>query len=143
MRWLYQPLLLLLASSTDSELAKQVEYLRAGNQILQAKLGKRPYLSEREKRLLVKLGQVVGKGIKDLLTIVAYPTFRRWVGLYDPAGAGTKPQTAKGNGGRAVRAGDRARVPGPVHRVRAGAHPGRFGQKRKDSHRCKSFRHNQ
>jgi hypothetical protein len=42
MRWLYQPWLLLLASSTDSDLAKQVEYLRAENQILRAKLGKGP-----------------------------------------------------------------------------------------------------
>jgi hypothetical protein len=32
-----------------------------------------------------------GKGIKDLLSIVAYPTFRRWVGLYDQASAGNKP----------------------------------------------------
>ena len=67
MRWLYQQsLLLLLASSTDSDLAKQVEYLRAENRILRAKLGKRPFLTEPEKRLLVKLGQAVGKGIKDL-----------------------------------------------------------------------------
>lgn len=60
MRWLYEPLLLILASSTDSDLAKQVEYLRAENQILRTKLGKRPYLAEPEKRLLVKLGQAVG-----------------------------------------------------------------------------------
>jgi len=100
MRWLYQPLLLLLASSTDSDLAKQVEYLRAENQILRKRLGKRPYLAEPEKRLLVKLGQAVGKGIKDLLTIVAYPTYRRWVGLYDPAAAGTKPRPRAGKGGR-------------------------------------------
>ena len=102
MRWLYQPLLLLLASSTDSDLAKQVEYLRAENRILRAKLRKRPHLTEPEKRLLVRLGQAVGKGIKDLLTIVAYPTFRRWVGLYDPASAGTKPtgSTGKAKGGR-------------------------------------------
>jgi putative transposase len=101
MRWLYQPLLLLLANSTDSDLAKQVEYLRAENQILRKQLGKRPYLEDGEKRLLVKLGQAVGKGIKDLLSIVSYPTFRRWVGLYDPANAGTKPAAgAKGKGGR-------------------------------------------
>ena len=91
-------MLLLFASSTDSDLAKQVEYLRAENQILRAKLAKRPYLSELEKRLLVKLGQAVGKGIKNLLTVVAYSTYRRWIGLYDPAG--TKPPAPKGKGGR-------------------------------------------
>jgi hypothetical protein len=53
--WFYQPLLLLLASSTDSNLAKQVEYLKAENQILRRHLGKRPYLDEPDKRLLVKL----------------------------------------------------------------------------------------
>jgi putative transposase len=100
MRWFYQPLLLLLANSTDSDLAKQVEYLKAENQILRRLLGKRPYLGEPDKRLLVKLGQAVGKGIKDLLSIVSYPTYRRWVGLYDPAGAGTKPAGARGKGGR-------------------------------------------
>ena len=31
MRWLFQPLLLLVAKSTESELAKQVEYLKAEN----------------------------------------------------------------------------------------------------------------
>jgi putative transposase len=100
MRWFYQPLLLLLANSTDSDLAKQVEYLKAENQILRRLLGKRPYLGEPDKRLLVKLGQAVGKGIKDLLSIVSYPTYRRWVGLYDPAGAGAKPAGARGKGGR-------------------------------------------
>jgi putative transposase len=101
MRWLYQPLLLLLANSTDSDLAKQVEYLKAENQILRKRLGKRPYLEDGEKRLLVKLGQAVGKGVKDLLSIVSYPTFRRWVGLYDPVKAAAKPAAgAKGKGGR-------------------------------------------
>ena len=57
MRWFYQPLLLLLASSTDSDLAKQVEYLKAENGILRRLVGKRPYLDEPDKRLLVKIAQ--------------------------------------------------------------------------------------
>ncbi len=73
-----------------SELAKQFQYLKAENEVLRKHLGKRPYLEESEKRLLVKLGLAVGKGIKDLLSVVSYPTFRRWVGLYDPANAGKK-----------------------------------------------------
>jgi len=36
MRWFYQPLLLLIANSTDSDLAKQVEYLKVENGILYA-----------------------------------------------------------------------------------------------------------
>ena len=50
MRWRYQPLLLLIANSTDSELAKQVEYLKAENRIPRKYLGKRPYLEDGEKR---------------------------------------------------------------------------------------------
>ena len=34
MNWLFQPLLLLIAKSTESELARQVEYLKAENTIL-------------------------------------------------------------------------------------------------------------
>src|SRR6185369_10738578 len=79
MRWLFQPLLMLVAKSSQSDLAHQVEYLKAENQMLRKRLGKRPYLTEPEKRLLVKLGQAVGKGITALLTIVSYPTYRRWV----------------------------------------------------------------
>jgi putative transposase len=94
------PLLLLLASSTDSDLAKQVEYLKAENGILRKRIDKRLYLTTAEKRLLVKLGLAIGKGIGALLTVVAYPTFRRWVGLYEPAAAGTKPKGARGKGGR-------------------------------------------
>jgi hypothetical protein len=80
--------------------SRQHEYLKAENQILRRLLGKRPYLDEPDKRLLVKLGQAIGKGIKDLLSIVSYPTYRHWVGLYDPAGAGAKPAGARGKGDR-------------------------------------------
>jgi hypothetical protein len=41
MTWLYHPLLLLIARSTDSQLAKQVEFLKAENQMLRRRLTKR------------------------------------------------------------------------------------------------------
>ncbi|MDB5171914.1 MAG: putative transposase [Phycisphaerales bacterium] len=80
--WLFHPLLLLIAKSTDSELARQVEYLKAENQILRKRVTRQLRLDESEKRLLVKLGQAVGKGVSALLTAVSYRTYRRWVKLY-------------------------------------------------------------
>ena len=50
MRWFFQPLLLLLANSADSDLAKLVQYLKAENEILRKHLGKRPFLEETDKR---------------------------------------------------------------------------------------------
>ena len=38
MNWLFKPLLLLVARSTESELAKQVEYLKAENAILRKRI---------------------------------------------------------------------------------------------------------
>ncbi len=100
MRWLFQPLLLLVAKSTESELAKQVEYLKAENQMLRKHLPKRVRLSSDEKKLLVKLGQAIGTGITTLLSIVVYSTYRSWLPLFDPEAVGTTPKPAKGKGGR-------------------------------------------
>jgi putative transposase len=60
MAWLFQPLLMLLARSTDSQLARQVEFLHAENQMLRRRLPKCVRLSLDEKRLLVKLRQLIG-----------------------------------------------------------------------------------
>jgi cell shape-determining protein MreC len=79
MKWLFHPLLLLIATSTESELAKQVEYLKAENQILRKRIHKRLFLKEEEKRLLVKLGLAVGKGVSALLTVVSYTSSSRCI----------------------------------------------------------------
>ncbi|MEZ6133955.1 MAG: hypothetical protein R3C53_03495 [Pirellulaceae bacterium] len=73
------PLLTLLASLTRQELARQVTYLKAENQILRSKLPKRIELSNQERRRLVKHGKSLGARIKDLISIVSYSTFRKWV----------------------------------------------------------------
>lgn len=49
-----QPLLTLLASLSRQELARQVTYRKAGNQILWLKLPKRIELSNQERRRLLK-----------------------------------------------------------------------------------------
>ncbi len=60
----------LFASSTDSQLAQMVEYLKAENKILRSKLPKRITVTPRERNRLVKLGRRLGSAIKDLITIV-------------------------------------------------------------------------
>jgi len=71
------PLLTLLASLTRQELAQQVAYLKAENQILRSRLPDRIPLSNQERRLLVKHGKKLGAKIKDLISIVSYSTFRK------------------------------------------------------------------
>ena len=45
MKNIYQSLLLLIAGSTEQELARHVRYLKVENEILRSKLGKRVYIS--------------------------------------------------------------------------------------------------
>ena len=54
-------------------------YLRAENQILRSKLPERITLSNQERRKLVRHGKKLGARIKDLILIVSYSTFRKWV----------------------------------------------------------------
>jgi len=76
---LFQPFLTLLATSADSELARQVEYLKAENRVLRAKLPSRLKVSDAERAELVKLGKPLGKALKNLIGIVSPRTFARWV----------------------------------------------------------------
>jgi putative transposase len=73
------PLLTLLASITRQELAQQVTYLKAENAILRSKLPDRITLNNQERRRLVRHGKKLGPRIKDLISIVSYSTFRRWI----------------------------------------------------------------
>jgi putative transposase len=73
------PLLTLLASLTRQELAQQVTYLKAENAILRGKLPDRITLNNQERRRLVRHGKKLGPRIKELISIVSYSTFRRWI----------------------------------------------------------------
>jgi putative transposase len=83
MPWLYQPLLMLIARSCDSELARQVEFLKVQNEMLRRRV-KRVRLDAEERRLLVRLGVGLGHAARALLTVVAYSTYRRFVVQSDP-----------------------------------------------------------
>ncbi len=73
------PLLTLLASLTRQELARQVAYLKAENQVLRSKLPKRITLTDQQRRQLVKHGKHLGPRLAQLISIVTYSTFRKWV----------------------------------------------------------------
>jgi putative transposase len=75
----YQALMLVLAQATEKELAAQVQYLKAENQILRARLPKRILVTPVERRRLLKLGRPLGAAIDTLITIVTPGTFVRWI----------------------------------------------------------------
>jgi putative transposase len=96
---------MLIARSTQSELAQQVQFLKIENQMLRQRLPKRLVLTNPEKRLLVTLGQALGAGVPTLLTIAVYPTYRRWVNQFAPPPPGTYPLRAQEQGRPAPYAG--------------------------------------
>ena len=69
MNRIYHPLLALIASATESELAKYVEYLKAENRILRARLPKQVHTRPEERLRLLKLGKAIGRAIEELITI--------------------------------------------------------------------------
>ncbi len=76
---LFQALFQLLGKAVQSDLVRQIEYLRVENQILRSRLTKRVVVNPSERRRLIRFGQVLGKDIKTCLSIVSYQTFQKWV----------------------------------------------------------------
>ena len=79
MRRALHRLFVLLASLTHQELARQVAYLKKENQILRARLPKRIVTTPEERRTLLKAGKNIGSKLKELISIVSYDSFLRWV----------------------------------------------------------------
>ncbi len=76
---IFHPLLALIASATDRELARYIEYLKHENKILRARLPKQIHTTTRERETLIKFGRPLGQAIHELITIVSPATFLRWV----------------------------------------------------------------
>lgn len=89
---LFQEFLALLGKMTHGNLIRQIEYLKVENQILRSKLGSRVTTTPSEKRRLVKFGLPLGSNIRDIISIVGYSTFRRWVSK----GISSKKQPRRG-----------------------------------------------
>ncbi|MGB7327985.1 MAG: integrase core domain-containing protein [Rubripirellula sp.] len=94
------PLLTLLASLTRQKLAQQIRYLKAENEILRSKLPTRVTLDNRERKTLVKHGKNLGGKIKEVMTIVSYSTFRRWVRKMEDNAPVPAQKSAKKGAGR-------------------------------------------
>jgi putative transposase len=76
-----------LATATSADLRRQVQFLRAENQILRSRLKCRVRTTHQERVRLVRLGRPLGSAIQSLISIVSPRTFVRWVNRLDrPAG---------------------------------------------------------
>lgn len=76
---LFRSLLLVIAGSTQRELARQVRYLKVENEILRSKLPARITLTAKERQRLVKFGSKLGRALHRLVAIVTPGTFLRWI----------------------------------------------------------------
>jgi putative transposase len=92
MKNLYHSLLLLIAGSTQKELAAQIRYLKIENDVLRSKLPDRVSVTDRERNRLVKFAAKLGRALNELVTIVHPNTMRRWI---SEAGQAKKRKPAK------------------------------------------------
>ncbi|WP_339613767.1 hypothetical protein [uncultured Rubinisphaera sp.] len=90
----FHPLFVMIASATDRELVKYVEYLKAENQILRARIPGQIHTTANERQKLIKLCKGIGRAIEELITIVTPTTFFRW--LRDEKGSKSKIKNPKG-----------------------------------------------
>ncbi len=69
-------------------MAKQIQYLKAENEVLRARLPEHIRTTPAERAKLLIFGKPLGASIKDVITIVHPRTFARWVareaGLVQP-----------------------------------------------------------
>ena len=93
------PLLTLLASVTRQQLLQQITYLLAENRMLRSKLTDRINLSNQERHKLLRHGKKLGSRIKDLISIVSYSTFLKWVRTMEDTNP-KRPKSKTGKNGR-------------------------------------------
>lgn len=76
----FSPFLFYLARCTENELRRQIEFLKAENEMLRLRVPKkRIFLKREERERLLKLGTAIGPCVSKLITIVHGRTYQRWV----------------------------------------------------------------
>ena len=73
-----QHLFFYLLGLIDAHRVRQIQFLKAQNEILRSRLGQEVHTRPEERRRLLKFGLPLGDALKDLISIVSYQTFRRW-----------------------------------------------------------------
>ena len=67
---IFHPLLALIASATDKELAKYVQFLKEENRILRARVPGQIHTKPEERQRLLKFGKALGRAIEELISSV-------------------------------------------------------------------------
>ena len=67
---IFHPLLALIASGTDRELAKYVQFLKEENKILRSRIPGEVHTRPDERQRLLQFGKAVGKAINELIPSV-------------------------------------------------------------------------
>lgn len=88
-------LLAVLAGATRSDLRRQIQYLKAENEILRSKLGLRVSVTPIERARLARLAKAVGPAIHSLASIVSPGTILRWIN-----GSGARPRARRSSASR-------------------------------------------
>lgn len=77
---IFNPLLFLLAGCVENQLIRQIQFLKAENEMLRKRVPKkRIFLATEEKKRLIDLGKPIGPGLRHLITVVRYESFLRWI----------------------------------------------------------------
>jgi len=93
----FRSLLLVIAGLTKKELVQQIQYLKAENEILRAKLPKRIVIESKERRKLLKYAAKLSRSVfKHLTSIVTSDTFLRWLREDKRAKNKPKPPNKRG-----------------------------------------------
>jgi len=94
MSFIFHPLLALIASATDRQLAQYIQFLKEENKILRARLPQQVHTRRDERERLIKFGKILGRAIEELITIVSPATFYRW--LKEESGTPKRKMNPKG-----------------------------------------------
>jgi len=78
----FSELLSLLGRMTQENLSHQIEYLKVENEILRKRVGRSIRPTPIERRKLVKFGVLLGKDLRNIITVVKYETFLLWARGY-------------------------------------------------------------